>query len=157
MCIRDRGKRQFWVPELNTACYSSGGFKLGFHIPVVGDKIAMLSKNVMSVQGLEAVVPAKIQKEVLEGHELGPFSAPLIPDLRVSLFGMVPKKAEGEFHLIHHLTYPEGESVNSQLPQELHSVQHTVCHLIQQCAWYVHAGSGFKWQSVTSSQHFVSS
>ena len=38
---------------------------------------------------------------------------------------MVPKKAPGELCLIHHLSYPVGESVNDKIPQELCTVRYT--------------------------------
>ena len=37
---------------------------------------------------------------------------------------MVPKKVLGEFHLIHHLSYPAGESVNDKMSQELCTVHY---------------------------------
>ena len=41
-----------------------------------------------------------------------------------SPLGLVPKKAPGEFRLIHHLSFPEGSSVNDSIPRELSSVQY---------------------------------
>lgn len=34
----------------------------------------------------------------------------------MSPLGIVPKKAPGEFNLIHHLSFPRGNSVNSGIP-----------------------------------------
>lgn len=67
----------------------------------------------------------KIDKEVYEGRVVGPFREPPVPNLRVSPLGLVPKKVEGEYRLIHHLSYPEGRSVNDQIPHELCSVHYT--------------------------------
>ena len=46
------------------------------------------------------------------------------------------KKEEGKFRLIHDLSYPKGDSVNSAIPKEYTSVSYenieTVIHLVQQ-------------------------
>ena len=68
------------------------------------------------------VVWAKIQKEVKEGQVFGPFTAPPVPNFRVFLLGVILKKEAAEFCLIYHLSYPEGISVNDQIPQELCSI-----------------------------------
>ncbi|KAJ1136001.1 hypothetical protein NDU88_002428 [Pleurodeles waltl] len=41
----------------------------------------------------------------------------------VSPLGVVPKKTQGEFRLIHHLSWPEGGSVNDFIAQENSAVQ----------------------------------
>ena len=38
--------------------------------------------------------------------------------------GLVPKKVEGEFRLIHHLSYPKGTSVNDGIPDYLSTVSY---------------------------------
>ena len=40
------------------------------------------------------------------------------------ILGVVPKKTLGEFRMIHHLSYPEGSSVNDFIPKEMSSVQY---------------------------------
>lgn len=70
---------------------------------------------------------------------LGPFDEPLLPTLRISPLGIVPKKAAGKYRLIHHLSYLHGESVNDGIPGELCSVCH---HLIRQSEWCVPVGWG---------------
>lgn len=52
----------------------------------------------------------------------GPFSAPPLPDLRVSPLGVVPKKDPNKFRLIHHLSFPKGSSVNDGIDREFCSV-----------------------------------
>ncbi|XP_070608807.1 uncharacterized protein [Erythrolamprus reginae] len=83
-----------------------------------------MSDNLRSVVGHEDIVREKIGKEVAEGRVLGPFAEPPFPNLRVSPLGVVPKKASGEFRLIHHLSFPKGESVNDFIPDELCSVRY---------------------------------
>ena len=75
----------------------------------------------MLVRGQKAIVRAKINKEVVEGRLLGLFSAPPVLHLRVYPLGIVPKKVPAEFALIHHLSFPAGESVNDRIPQEIYS------------------------------------
>lgn len=75
--------------------------------------------------GQEAVVRQKISKEVQAGRVVGPFASLPLPNLQVSPLGLVPKKVPGEFRLIHHLSFPEGSSVNDRIPAELCSVRYT--------------------------------
>ena len=71
------------------------------------------------------IVDSKIQKELVLGHILGPYSAlPDFPNFRLSPLGVVPKKSPGEYRVIHHLSYPEGNSVNDFIPHEFSSVHY---------------------------------
>ena len=54
----------------------------------------------------------------------GPFDSPPLPNFRVSPLGVVPKKAPGEYRLIHHLSFPRGASVNDGISTEDTSVQY---------------------------------
>ena len=74
---------------------------------------------------MESIVQQKIDKEVREGQVLRPFPTLPLENLRVSPLGIVPKKALYEFCLIHHLSFPEGISVNDAIPQELCTVRYT--------------------------------
>ena len=55
---------------------------------------------------------------------MGPFYEPLFQDFIVSPLGLVPKKEEGEFRVIHHLSFPEGASVNDGISQEHKTVHY---------------------------------
>ncbi|XP_054839956.1 uncharacterized protein LOC129332750 [Eublepharis macularius] len=114
-----------YYPKRSDALFLLNGFKYGFRIPFQGPRVPFMSKNLRSVSGMEAVVREKISKECAEGRVLGPFSMPPVPCLRVSPLGVVPKKAPGEFRLIHHLSFPKGASVNDAIPEELCSVRYT--------------------------------
>ncbi|XP_061488169.1 uncharacterized protein LOC133387438 [Rhineura floridana] len=84
-----------------------------------------MSRNLKSVVAMESVAGEKIGKEVMAGRVVGPFTAPPIPSLRVSPLGLVPKRAPGEFRLIHHLSFPQGGSINDFIPSDLCSVRYT--------------------------------
>ena len=70
------------------------------------------------------MVDQKVAKE-LEAHRLaGPLDSPPFPVFRVSPLGIVPKKTPRDFRMIHHLSYPRGESVNDGISYEHSSVQY---------------------------------
>ena len=66
----------------------------------------------------------KLSKELAASRIVGPFDSPPFETFRVSPLGIVPKKLPGEFRLIHHLSYPEGLSVNDGIPKELATVKY---------------------------------
>lgn len=59
---------------------------------------------------------------------MGPFQYPPFKNIQVSPLGLVPKKKPGEFRLIHHLSYPDGSSINDGIPHELCTVQYQSIH-----------------------------
>ena len=72
------------------------------------------------------VVREKIYKELRASRIAGPFETRPIPTLRVSPLGLVPKKSDKvEFRLIHHLSYPAGQSLNDFIDPANCSVQYT--------------------------------
>ena len=100
------------------------GFKYGFHLFSVGQSRSYESPNLLSAVQQPQIVDQKLAKE-LEAHRLaGPFDAPPFPVFRVSPVGIVPKKAPGEYRMIHHLSYPRGKSVNDGISHEHSSVQY---------------------------------
>ena len=99
------------------------GFTEGFVIPsnVKGGRFNV--KNLKSIaEHIEA--KEKVAKEVSLGRVSGPHLHPPWDHLVVSPLGIVPKKEPGCFRLIHHLSYPEGESVNDGIPPDCCSVQY---------------------------------
>ena len=100
------------------------GFTRGFPLHYEGSPSSFHTSNLLSAIQNPAAVDAKITKE-LEAHRLaGPFSSPPFSVFRVSPLGLVPKKVEGEFRLIHHLSYPKGGSLNDNIPVEFTSVSY---------------------------------
>ena len=83
------------------------------------------AKNLKSANSHPEIVREKIDKEVQAGRVEGPFDRPPFLQFRVSPLGLVPKKEPGEFRLIHHLSYPQGDSVNDHIDPDLCSVQYT--------------------------------
>lgn len=58
------------------------------------------------------------------GRIVGPFRTRPLPSLHISPLGVISKKTPGEYHLIHHLSFPFGNSVNSHIPKVASSVRY---------------------------------
>ena len=102
----------------------STGFKFGFRHHFRGDRISFFANNLISAQQNPEIVSAKISKELAGGRLAEPFDSPPFPNIRVSPLWVVPKKAPGEYRLIHHLSFPRGASVNDGISSEDRSVQY---------------------------------
>ena len=101
------------------------GFREGFRIGFQGSLgESRVYPNLKSASQNPDLVSIKIQKEVSAGRIAGPFSTSPYEAYRVSPLGLVPKKTEGQFRLIHHLSFPEGASINDNIPQEQCSVSY---------------------------------
>ena len=84
-----------------------------------------MSKNLISAKENSSEVHRKINAEIEKGRVGGPYKTPPFPNMRCSPIGLVPKKAQGEFRLIHHLSWPEGNSVNYHIDPEKASVKYS--------------------------------
>ena len=100
------------------------GFKFGFSLHFEGTRTSFFANNLISAQQNPEIVSAKLSKELAAGRLAGPFDRPPFPKFRVSPLGVVPKKALGEYRLIHHLSFPRGDSVNDGIAQQHASVQY---------------------------------
>lgn len=107
-----------------TSDYLIRGFLHGFSIRYFGSLLAIRSPNLKSAMDNPTSVNDKLSKELAAGRIVGPFDSPPFETFRVSPLGIVPKKLPGEFRLIHHLSYPEGLSVNDGIPKELATVRY---------------------------------
>ena len=72
-------------------------------------KATSSAPNLLSALQNPEVVDAKLNKELAARRLAGPFSSPHFSVFRVSL---------GEFHLIHHLSFPKGSSLNERISPE---------------------------------------
>ena len=94
-------------------------FTFGFQIGCVGVPPPPTSgiRNLHSANTFSSVIDRKIAKELALGRILGPYEVmPNYPNYRISPLG--------EFRMIHHLSFPEGFSVNDFIPKEMSSVQY---------------------------------
>lgn len=83
--------------------------------------------NLCSVKGLEDMEFKNIAAEVRAGRVASPFHALPILNLQASPLGVVPKKNPGEFHLIHHLSHPDGFQSTTRY--------HSNCVPLSTCCW----------------------
>ena len=101
------------------------GFSSGFPIQYNGPRLPRDSKNLRSVSLNPDIIRKQLKKEVEAGRVAGPFAQRPFQNLIVSPIGLVPKKNPGEYRMIHHLSYPEGESINDYIDPASCSVQYT--------------------------------
>ena len=95
------------------------GLTQGFRLCYSGPDRSRMSAKHKSARGDIATLKMKIQKVV----DAGPFDKPPLPNFQVSPLGLVPKKVPGEFRVIHDLSYPKGDSINSTVSKE-HATMH---------------------------------
>ena len=65
-----------------------------------------------------------IDREKSRGRLIGPFETPPFENWKISPIGLVLKSSAGEYRVIHHLSYPVGDSVNDGIPRETVSVSY---------------------------------
>ncbi len=111
-------------PDQRAAGILHVGFTEGFSIGYSGPRVAMESRNLVSARRHPEAVREKINKELGLGRVAGPFLNPPLSNFRVSPIGVVPK-ASGAFRLIHHLSWPTGNSVNDGIADELCAVKYS--------------------------------
>ena len=111
------------------------GFEFGFPIHYTGSRRPRESKNLKSASDHPEIVKQKLQSEIQQGQMAGPFPMQPISTMRIFPIGLVEKKTPGEYRLIHHLSYPEGDSVNDCIDPALCTVHYTsfdeAIHMIQ--------------------------
>ena len=112
-------------PNRKAADTLRSGFTVGFRLGFSGQREARDAPNLLSVKQAPTLALDKLMKEVDLGRMAGPFSTKPIENLRISPIGLVPKAEPGTFRLIHHLSYPDSDSVNSGIDRQLCTVQYT--------------------------------
>ena len=95
----------------------------------------IIPKNHASALRNSNIVLNKINKEISLGRYMGPFDYPPLPNFVSSPLGLVPKKEQGKFRVIHDLSFPKSDSVNMHILPESSSVSYqnieTVIKLVQ--------------------------
>ena len=74
-------------------------FRFGFSLHFEGSRKSFFAHNLLSARKNPEIVDAKLSKELAANRLAGPFDAPPFANFR-------------EYRLIHHLSYPNGDSVN---------------------------------------------
>lgn len=92
------------------------GFTLGFSIRYDGPKQSFELLNHKSAVDQEDILLQMITKEMLINRVAGPFDYPPFPNFVCSPLGLVPKKEQGKYRVIHDLSRPKLCSVNSYIP-----------------------------------------
>lgn len=100
------------------------GFTRGFKLHYEGQRKSLVSNNLPSFNDNMVVGRQKVQAEINLGRMAGPFSVKPFKYIRSSPLGLCPKKTPGKFRLIHHLSYPHGDSVNSHIPDKYTHVKY---------------------------------
>ena len=97
----------------------------GFRIGYEGPRYFRDCINLKSCREYPQVISDKITTELNLGRIQGPFERPPFHNIQCSPIGVVPKKKPGEFRLIQHLSYPEGNSINDYICAELSTVKYS--------------------------------
>lgn len=94
------------------------GFSYGFHLGCTDLPSSKVSRNHKSA----VEHPSVIQDFIAQGRELGriagPFPSPPFTQFVSSPLGVVPESEPGKFRVIHDLSFPKSNSVNSMIPEE---------------------------------------
>ena len=104
--------------------YLVQGFAKGFSLQNNSFTSNDSDKTLASARLKPEIVDKKLMKELQSGRIEGPFSLSPYDNPVYSPLGIVPKKVQGEFRVIHHLSYPEGSSVNDGIPKSESSVKY---------------------------------
>ncbi|MCP3929065.1 MAG: hypothetical protein GY705_08195, partial [Bacteroidetes bacterium] len=113
----------------------------GVHIPSskVVDVSAPIPVNQKSTVEFSDLVDNMLMLELKENRIAGPFMVPL-PGLIVSPLGAVPKKELGKIRIIHNLSHPLKNSVNSHIPRHFCEVEYELIDVC--CSLVFSLGSG---------------
>jgi hypothetical protein len=152
ICVNEVEKSLENYPYKVIACELIKGLKFGFPLNYSGPRSPITSKNLKSVADMPELTKQTISKELAMGRIVGTFSVPPFPTLRVSPIGLVPKK-NGDFRMIHTLSYPCNNYVNDFIDLEFCSVRYSSINeavkIIQRL------GRGHNYRSVISKALFA--
>jgi hypothetical protein len=100
------------------------GFQHGFILPSSKSHQTSIPRNHDSALEHSAKVKQQLELESRLGRIAGPFLDRPFPNFISSPLGLVPKKSPGQFRIIHNLSFPRGDSVNSNIPPGSTSVSY---------------------------------
>ena len=107
--------------EQSKTNFLADGFRCGFRVNYVGDRLPFESPNLKSVRDQLQIARMELRKECEAGRIVGRFITPPFVTFRTSPLGLVPKKDPSDSRLIHHLSHPKGNSVNDAIPDSCSS------------------------------------
>lgn len=104
--------------------YLVNGFTFGFRIGFVGVARSMHSPNHKSAYTNSAATSELLCKELAADRLLGPFQKIPFSTAFISPLSVIPKKSANSFRLIHDLSFPKNQSVNSGIPPHSRTVHY---------------------------------
>lgn len=112
-------------PFKEDATFLYEGFMHGFKLGYTGRRQSCEARNLPSLTKNLQAAKDIIKEEVAAGRVAGPFKQPPLPSLRCSPIGLIPKHSSAKFRLIHHLSWPHGNSVNDGISPDAARVAYT--------------------------------
>jgi hypothetical protein len=121
--------------ESDLAAYLINGFTEGFKLGCISSPSPGVPRNHKSALEHPDIIKQYIEAGLSKQRIAGPFSVKPFTNFVVSPLGLVPKSNTGKFRVIHDLSFPKSQSVNSNIPRENSAVQYDsidqVVHLVQ--------------------------
>lgn len=133
----------FWLAgyEPSKKQYLIDGFTSVFRVGFQGTTLSTVPQNLPTALAQPELIDEYIAAEIRSQRVRGPFAHPPFVCYQCSPLGIVPKKDAGKFRVIHHLSYPEGQSVNDQISKEHSSVcYHSVADAVSMITSVCKAG-----------------
>ena len=96
--------------------------------------------NLLSASEQPHIIREYLAEECAEGRVIGPLRLDSYPNVHISPFGIIPKKATGKYRLIVDLSSPHDCSVNDGVAEDLSSLQYVTVD--EAAAAMVHKGAG---------------
>lgn len=140
--------------DSDQASYLINGFTHGFRLGCTSVPSSCVPQNHKSTLGHPDIIEDYIQTGLNKGRIAGPFSNKPFEQFVVSPLGLVPKGSTGKFRVIHDLSFPKNQSVNSNIPRENSAVQYDsidqVVDLVQRLTLKMLSGSYLFIQLITT-------
>ena len=106
-------------PDQRKVNFVLSGFRHGFHPHLV--TLYTSPRNVPSALLQPAVIDEYLLDKLEKGRVVGPFLTPLLPNLHVSHFGMIPKKYQlRKWHFILNFSSLTGASANDSILKNMY-------------------------------------